>query len=37
MLVKVKQVMGFYRIFIIKIKGNGEFVQGGSNHKKRNE
>ena len=28
-LVQVIQVMGFYRFFIIKIKGNGEFVQGG--------
>ena len=29
MLVRVKQVMGFYRVFIIKI-GGGEFVQEGN-------
>ena len=32
MLVQEIQVMGFYRVFIIKVKGNGEFVHGGSNH-----
>ena len=34
-LVQVKQVRGLYRVFIIKIKGNGEFVQGEVILKKR--
>ena len=29
LLVRVKQVMWFYKVFIIKNKGEGEFVQRG--------
>ena len=36
-LVQVKQVRGFYRVFIMKNKGDVEFVHWRSNHKKKNE
>ena len=36
MLVQVKQVMGFYRVFIIKI-GEREFVQRGNVITKKDE
>ena len=35
MLAQVKQVRGFYRVFIIKNKGEWAVCTRGSNHKKR--
>ena len=32
MLVRVKQVMGFYRVFIIKIGGGGVCTMGNANY-----
>ena len=34
MLVRVKQVVRFYKVFIIKIKGRGVYTVGGGNYEK---